>query len=594
MQTETKQCQNCKAQFTIEPDDFAFYEKMSVPPPTFCPECRLRRRLSFRNERNLHKRKCDAPGHTETLISMYSPESPVPVYDHVYWWGDAWDPTRYSMTFDSSRPFLTQWKELLYNVPTPALINIDDVESDYCNFTYQSKNCYLNFASDMNEDTAYLYHSIHNKNCADMLGSSKNEYCYELVDCEGCYTSDNLVLSEACIDSKYCYDCRNCQNCLGCVGLRNSTYCILNKKLTEEEYKKESAALGLATRKSRREFRERFLALVLGYPKKFSNSRHVVNSTGDYLKEVKNSRDCFDIEGPLEDSRFVIYGVTDMRNLYDAYAVGVNLETSYDVMDAGSNTQDAAFCGNVWDSYSLRYCYFLRNCSNCFGCVGLRNKQYHILNKPYTKEEYMALIPTIIAHMNEVPYSDAKGRAYRYGEFFPMEFSPFAYNEAAVQEHFPLTKKEVEAAGYAWRDREERDYKITLATEDIPDDIRAIHDSVTDDVIACAHAGHCNDQCAVAFKIIPQELQLYKKIGVPLPVLCPNCRHYERLKQRNPMKLYRRSCQCSGAKSENGIYQNTTEHIHGAGKCGNEFETSYSPDRKEIVYCESCYNAEVV
>jgi len=28
MQPETKNCQNCKQGFTIEPEDFAFYEKM--------------------------------------------------------------------------------------------------------------------------------------------------------------------------------------------------------------------------------------------------------------------------------------------------------------------------------------------------------------------------------------------------------------------------------------------------------------------------------------------------------------------------------------------------------------------------------------
>ena len=27
--------------------------------------------------------------------------------------------------------------------------------------------------------------------------------------------------------------------------------------------------------------------------------------------------------------------------------------------------------------------------------------------------------------------------------------------------------------------------------------------------------------------------------------------------------------------------------------CKKEFETSYAPDRPEIVYCESCYNKEV-
>ena len=36
MNPETKNCQNCKKDFTIESEDFAFYEKIKVPPPTWC------------------------------------------------------------------------------------------------------------------------------------------------------------------------------------------------------------------------------------------------------------------------------------------------------------------------------------------------------------------------------------------------------------------------------------------------------------------------------------------------------------------------------------------------------------------------------
>ncbi|MBU1255355.1 hypothetical protein KKH35_00610, partial [Patescibacteria group bacterium] len=59
-------------------------------------------------------------------------------------------------------------------------------------------------------------------------------------------------------------------------------------------------------------------------------------------------------------------------------------------------------------------------------------------------------------------------------------------------------------------------------------------------------------------------------------------------------KLWHRKCQCAGHQSNNKIYKNTIEHPHHKDKhCPNEFETSYSPDRKEIVYCEACYNKEV-
>lgn len=56
MQSETKSCQNCKNDFVIESEDFSFYEKIKVPPPTFCPECRFIRRLMWRNNRSLYPR----------------------------------------------------------------------------------------------------------------------------------------------------------------------------------------------------------------------------------------------------------------------------------------------------------------------------------------------------------------------------------------------------------------------------------------------------------------------------------------------------------------------------------------------------------
>lgn len=43
------------------------------------------------------------------------------------------------------------------------------------------------------------------------------------------------------------------------------------------------------------------------------------------------------------------------------------------------------------------------------------------------------------------------------------------------------------------------------------------------------------------------------------------------------------------------VYKNETKHKHHkTGRCPNEFETTYAPERKEIVYCEQCYREEVV
>ncbi|MGC9603295.1 MAG: hypothetical protein ABSF47_02395, partial [Minisyncoccia bacterium] len=169
---------------------------------------------------------------------------------------------------------------------------------------------------------------------------------------------------------------------------------------------------------------------------------------------------------------------------------------------------------------------------------------------------------------------------------FPPELSPFAYNETIAQEYFPLTKGEAEKQGYRWKDPDTKEYQITLLPTKLPDHIKDTGDDILKETIGCAHAappaGGCTHQCTTAFRIIPEELSFYRRMNLPLPRLCPNCRHYERLAQRNPLKLWHRQCMCDKAT-----------HTH-KGHCLNEFETSYSPERKEIVYCEQCYNAEVV
>ncbi|MCX6784777.1 MAG: hypothetical protein NTV81_02455 [Candidatus Komeilibacteria bacterium] len=111
MNPEIKNCQNCKKEFTIETEDFSFYKKMKVPPPTFCPECRMQRRLAWRNERGLYRRNSDVPGkENEQIISTYPPTINVKVYDNDYWWSDNWEPTDYAMEYDFSRPFFEQFR----------------------------------------------------------------------------------------------------------------------------------------------------------------------------------------------------------------------------------------------------------------------------------------------------------------------------------------------------------------------------------------------------------------------------------------------------------------------------------------------------
>jgi len=239
--------------------------------------------------------------------------------------------------------------------------------------------------------------------------------------------------------------------------------------------------------------------------------------------------------------------------------------------------------------------YYVVNTTDSFLRDSLKNKQY-------LKEEYYEeLIIKIKSYMNTKPYKDKTGIIYKYGEFFPIELSPFGYNETVANEYFPMTKEEIQAKGYKYTDikKYKGEYKVTMRTQDIPDHIKNVGNKILEEVIECANVHNEEEKKDVckgvgAFKIIPQELEFYKKQNFPIPRLCPDCRHFERIKQRNPLKLWHRKCTCGGKKSDNNVYDNIVEHFHKAVHCPNEFETTYAPERKEIVYCEPCYLSEVV
>lgn len=260
----------------------------------------------------------------------------------------------------------------------------------------------------------------------------------------------------------------------------------------------------------------------------------------------------------------------------------------YEGMTIGSQAGRVFFSDESGLSlYDAQYVKLGIGSSNLFGCVSVNKKSYCILNKQYTKEEYGELAPKIIKQMKEVPYIDKQGRKYFYGEFFPTELSAFAYNETLAQQYYPLTKEEALKTGYSWKNIAPQEYKITLDAKDLPDHIKDAPDSILDKVIGCIKCGH-------AFRLIAQELDFHRKMNVPLPRECFQCRLQEKIKnQPNPTRYFKRNCRCAGSGSENGIYKNESGHSHGFGHCLNEFETFYAPDRPEIVYCKECYQAEV-
>lgn len=525
-----KICEKCGQQFEIAQGEQKFYKKMKVMLPDFCPNCREQRRLAFRNEMSLYQSKCSLCGNK--IISMYDPQSGYKVFCHECYFGDKWNAIDYGRDIDFNKPFFEQFKNLYDDVPKLNLYVKMCENCKFNNIILHNKNCYLIFGSGFSEDCYYSTHIFYSENCCDMFFSEKCTECYQLVDCNKCYRTMYSQLAENCKDSYFLFDCKRCENCIGCSNLRDKKYHIFNKKVSKENFEKYKQAELKEILGNFDKGAELLAKISKKAIHKYMISEKSENVTGDMIYNSKNAVNSYNIYGSQD-----VYNLSMCLEQKDSGdAIGTSLgELAYDCLN-NDYAQFTRFCLNSTYLNECDYCDSCDNCRNLFGCVGLRHKDHFILNKEYKKEDYEKLVGRIIEIMKN---------GDEFGRFFPIQLSPFAYNETVAQEYYLIDKGEAEKNGWRWRDK-------VVRVEDSA--------SVSDEVCAC-------DKCGKSYRLIKQELMLYRRIGIPLPKRCPDCRHLWRLSLRSPRKLWDRKC----------------------GKCGFKIETAYAPGKVEKVYCEKCY-----
>lgn len=551
----------CKQPYEVTDDDRAFYAKISpisagkkegIPEPTLCPDCRSRRRMVWRNERSLSLRPCKLC--KKVKVSMFAPDAPYHTYCHDCFYGDNWNALDYGRDYDFSKSFASNIDALLHDVPLMMLFQSGINENcDYTNyFGPDSRNCYLIYNSGRDEDCSYSRGLIESKSCLDMLIGNGNQYCYECINCSDGYRvffSQNVA---QCSDSAFLFNCRRCTHCFGCTNLVQKEYYLFNKPCTPEEYKAQMAKLSSAS--FVRETAATFAKMRAECIHRENNNINTEHCTGDYLTESKNCIDCYEAKGSEDCKRLLCSKLC--KDSQDLFGYGYDSQLLYDCIGVGQSTS-AAFswiCTSVRDSY---YCLQCDNLDHCFGCVGLRHKKYCILNKQYTKEEYELLVGKIIAAMR---------KSGEWGEFLPWAMSPFAYNDTVAQEFLPLAENRAKEMGFRWNNTPSSSPVATktIAAKVLPDTIDAIPDDVLNWAILCEKTGK-------AFKLTKQELEFYRDMKLPAPRLHPDERHISRMSMRNPCHLWNRKC----------------------AKCTKDIQTTYAPERKEVVYCEECYQKVV-
>ncbi len=555
-------CKNCKQNFEITDEDLKFLEKIApifagkkylIPPQTMCPNCRLQNRMAFRNERKLYKRKSTLSG--KEIISYYDENSPYKVYDQEEWWSDSWDPLEYGRNFDFSKTLNEQIRDLYKDVPHVSLNNINVENSYYTNYALNQKNCYLIFGAGNNEDCMYGKFIVYSNNVIDCLAVYSSEFCYEGVGSEDCYDCKFFVNCRHCSESLMLEDCQSCKNCICCFGLRQKEYYFMNEYIGKEKFdaiKKEYAVL---TQTKINLLREKLNELQSKLPHIGSHIYASEECSGDNIFNSKNCKNSFDVKDS-ENCNYIYFAPKTIETMDCAFCAPDGVQFCYNICSTVA-LKSSMVTFYTWYGSDIYYCIECHHSNNIFGCVGLKHKNYCILNKQYTKEEYEVLVSKIIEHMQKTG---------EWGEYFEMATSPFAYNETIASEYFPLNKADILAKDWKWKEEVIEIPKVEkiIPANLLPETINEIPDDILNWAIEC-------ENTKKPFRILKQELDFYRKMNLPIPHLSPDERHKNRMALINPRKLWKRNC----------------------SKCGNEIKTTYSPERTEIIYCENCYLNEV-
>ena len=565
-------CRTCKTPFEITEAEQQLLQRLvpviagkefPFPQSKDCPRCRMLHRNMFMNERNLYYRTCDKTG--KTIVSNYAPESKHIVYYADYWLGDEWEAMDYAQELNFDEPFFVQYKRLFERVPRMSIDQASMENSDFNNHVDHLRNCYMCVQAGGLEDCTYCNCAEKSRDCHDCLLLADSEMCYGCVNCSGCYEVFFSVNVRDSRQSMFLQNCHGMKDSLFCVNMQHKQYCIWNKQHTKEEYEQERAKLLERLQTEAQKVQEEFDAFAKALPQPPNLNHNAENCRGDYLK---NCKDCIEVYC-ASDSENVWYAFFPVKNRDCLDVFGMDLEHSYFTF-AGGNSYNCHFCFAAWDNckdvHYSDYCFF--DCEALFGCVGLKRKKYCILNKQYTKEEYEMLVPKLIEHMK------ANGE---WGEYFPKEMSPFAYNESVSFTHQPLTQEQVEARGLRWRTMAEQGkYE---GPEITPESIEEYKDptkaqELLAQVLTCQKTGQ-------PYRLIAQELAFLLRHGLPVPRVAPRQRYLDMLARMNPQHQQERQCQ-NPVKEETGR------------PCENRFFTSHPESSGAIVYCQDCYRKEMV
>src|SRR3989338_1436889 len=173
--------------------------------------------------------------------------------------------------------------------------------------------------------------------------------CELLYDCVNSFKTSRCIgtrnQTQESFDCAFCSSVSGCQNCFASVNLRNKKYHIFNKPYSKEDYFKEIAKYNLGSYKTYQEVKKLAEEHWKKYPPKPRYDDFSVNSTGNYVFQSKNCKECYEV-GFAEDCKFI------------SMLCDLPIKDCYDVSFWGNNLTLAM--NATWSERMLQICVFVR------------------------------------------------------------------------------------------------------------------------------------------------------------------------------------------------------------------------------------------
>lgn len=537
LQPHERMCRVTSERFRIDEGDIEMYRLLRVPPPTTSPWYRNLRRLCF-SPFAFHQSSCAKTG--RAFVGVYRRDSPFTVYHRDVWWSDAWDPKEYARAIDIASPFFSQWEAFSRTVPRlGATSDSASVNSEYTIGGKAVKDCYYVRAGAKSEDILYSVFVIASSACIDAEWIDQCERCYDALRMKECYRVSGSCDVQRSRESSFLFDASDCISCFGGFNLRNRKFVFLGEQLDAETYRQKRRAITLGNRSTYLQYRQwydRGLREIAVHP--FSRQDGVERCIGTGIANSSGCHYAFEAFDCL-NCRYIARTAINVRDSADIASGGFGIERSYEDSSVIA-IYAVKFSSSISTGRDLEYCMDCNNCECCFGCMGLRNARFCILNRQYTEDEYWERVDALKAAMLE------RGE---YGEFFPARMASIPYEDSRAA--FDYSNSILSEA-------RERFGLWTIGDDPVsqgepyvpPDDIRDATDTILTETFRCRTTRR-------SFRITPQELAFLRREDFPLPDQHPDERmHVRHSAFPEPMRLYERACTQCGTKDLSDIPPN--------------------------------------